>query len=38
MFLGLPQITEKGIRLLNVKNVEFSEVNVSGPAEAFIYR
>jgi polygalacturonase len=38
MFLGLPQISEKGIRLLNVKNVEFSEVNVSGPAEAFIYR
>jgi len=38
MFLGLPHISEKSIRLLNVKNAEFSEVSVSGPAEAFIYR
>jgi len=38
MFLGLPQISEKGIRLLYVKNVKFTEVNVSGPAEGFIYR
>jgi polygalacturonase len=38
MFLGLPQITEKSIRLLNVKNAEFSGVTVSGPTEAFIYR
>jgi polygalacturonase len=38
MFLGLPQIIEKGIRLLNVRNVEFSEVKVSGPKEAFVYR
>jgi len=38
MFLGLPQVSEKSIRLLNVKDVQFSEVKVSGPAEAFIYR
>jgi len=38
MFLGIPAITEKSIRLLNVKNIEFNEVNVLGPAEAFIYR
>ena len=38
MFLGLPKISEKSIRLLYVKNVEFSEVNVSGPAEAFVYK
>jgi polygalacturonase len=38
MFLGLPSVTEKGIRLLNVKNVEFTDVNVIGPAEAFVYR
>jgi polygalacturonase len=38
MFLGIPAITEKGIRLLNVKNIQFSDVNVHGPAEAFIYR
>jgi polygalacturonase len=38
MFTGIPAITEKSIRLLNVKNVQFNEVNVRGPAEAFIYR
>jgi polygalacturonase len=38
MFLGIPAITEKSIRLLNVKNIQFNEVNVRGPAEAFIYR
>jgi hypothetical protein len=38
MFLGLPQINEKSIRLLNVKNAEFNEVYVRGPAEAFVYR
>jgi polygalacturonase len=38
MFLGLPRITEKGIRLLNVKNADFTGVIVNGPAEAFIYR
>jgi polygalacturonase len=38
MFLGLPKITEKSIRLLNVKNAEFNEVYVQGPSEAFIYR
>jgi len=38
MFLGLPQITEKSIRLLNVKNAQFNEIQVQGPKEAFIYR
>jgi len=38
MFLGIPAITEKSIRLLNVKNIQFNEVNVKGPLEAFIYR
>jgi polygalacturonase len=38
MFLGIPQITEKGIRLLNVKNTDFDEISVHGPAETFIYR
>jgi polygalacturonase len=38
MFLGLPEVTEKSIRLLNIKNPEFSEIQVIGPAEAFIYR
>ena len=38
MFLGLPQITERCIRLLNVKDAEFNEVQVRGPAETFIYR
>jgi polygalacturonase len=38
MFLGLPQITEKCIRLLNVKDIECNEVQVRGPAETFIYR
>jgi len=37
MFLGLPKITEKSIRLLNVRNVEFNEIQVQGPAEAFVY-
>lgn len=38
MFLGLPHVTEKSIRLLNVKDTEFNEVTVKGPAETFIYR
>jgi len=38
MYLGLPQVTEKSIRLLNVKNIEFNEVNVRGPKEAFVYK
>ncbi len=38
MYLGLPQITEKSIRLLNIKNPEFNDVRVHGPAEAFMYR
>jgi polygalacturonase len=38
MFLGIPAITEKSIRLLNVKNIQFNEVNVKGPLEAIIYR
>lgn len=38
MFMGLPQVTEKSIRLINVKKSKFSEINVHGPAQAFIYR
>jgi len=38
MFLGLPQITEKSIRLVNIKSVVFNEVNVDGPAQAFVYQ
>jgi hypothetical protein len=38
MFLGIPTVTEKSIRLHNVKNHEFSDIQVNGPAEAFIYR
>jgi polygalacturonase len=36
MFLGIPPVKEKSFRLLYVKDPEFSEVTVSGPAEAFI--
>ena len=38
MFLGIPPVTEKSIRLLNVKNAVFDDVLVQGPAESFIYR
>jgi polygalacturonase len=38
MFQGLPAVTGKGFRLLNVINPEFSNVVIEGPAEAFIYR
>jgi polygalacturonase len=38
MFLGLPAVSEKSIRLLNVKKALLEEVCVNGPAEAFIYR
>lgn len=38
MFLGLPQVTEKCIRLLHVKDAVFNEILVQGPAESFIYR
>ena len=38
MFLGLPAVSEKSIRLLNVKNPLFKAIEVNGPAEAFIYR
>ena len=38
MYLGLPEINEKSIRLLNTKNAEFSEIKVSGPMQPFIYR
>jgi len=38
MFLGLPQIKEKSIRLINVKNIETEEISVQGPPQAFIYK
>jgi polygalacturonase len=36
MFLGLPPVTEKSIRLLNVKDADFSDVTVTGAEQAFI--
>ena len=38
MFLGLPSVKEKSIRLLNVKNTVFNDILVKGPAETFLYR
>ena len=38
MYLGLPPVTEKSIRLINIKNAEFDHIQVQGPAEPFIYR
>jgi hypothetical protein len=38
MFLGIPPVTEKSFRLLNVKDPDLRNVAVRGPAEAFIYR
>jgi polygalacturonase len=38
MFLGIPPVTEKSFRLLNVKNADLQNVAVRGPAEAFLYR
>ena len=37
MYLGLSQTKEKSIRLLNIKNMEYNDINVKGPAQAFIY-
>ncbi|MDR2807676.1 MAG: glycoside hydrolase family 28 protein [Spirochaetaceae bacterium] len=37
MFLGIPSVEEKSFRLLNVKDPDFSEVTVTGPAHAFLY-
>jgi polygalacturonase len=38
MFLGLPHVSEKSFRILNVSGTEFANVSVTGPAESFIYR
>lgn len=38
MFLGLPAASGKGIRLVNVKDAEFTDVRIDGTAETFIYR
>jgi polygalacturonase len=37
MFLGIPSVREKSIRVLNVKNLSIEDVTVRGPAEPFIY-
>jgi polygalacturonase len=37
MFLGLPPVSEKGFRILNVNKPSFSNITVRGPKEAFIY-
>jgi polygalacturonase len=38
MFLGIPDISEKSMRILNVKDPVFNEVSVQGPKEAIIFR
>jgi polygalacturonase len=38
MFSGVPSVTEKSFRLLNVKDPELLNVAVWGPEEAFLYR
>ena len=38
MYLGLDEVNEKSIRLINVKNPVFEDVKVAGPAQAFIYK
>jgi polygalacturonase len=38
MFLALPRVTGKGIRLLHAKGAEFDNVTVTGPEETCIYR
>jgi polygalacturonase len=38
MFLGISGVEEKSFRLLYVKGIELSDVQVKGPAKAFIYR
>jgi polygalacturonase len=38
MFLGLPPVQGKSFRILNVKEPDFSDITVTGPREAFIYR
>jgi len=37
MYLGIPFVSDKSIRLLNVKNAVFKDVQVQGPQEPFIY-
>jgi polygalacturonase len=37
MFLGLPSVTSKSFRVLNVRNPIFSNVRIYGPKEAFVY-
>ena len=37
MFLGVPETSEKGIRLLNVKDPRFGDVSVKGAAKAFVF-
>jgi len=36
MFLALPPVTGKGIRIRNVLDPVFSDVTVTGPAEPFV--
>jgi polygalacturonase len=38
MFLGVPSVTEKSFRLLNVKDPDLQNIVVRGPGEAFLYR
>jgi len=37
MYLGLDEVDEKSVRLINVKNPAFEGVKVTGPGRAFIY-
>jgi polygalacturonase len=38
MFLGIPPVTEKSFRLLNVRNPDLQNVRVLGPEKPFLYR
>ena len=38
MFLGIPSVTEKSFRLLNVKDPDLQNLKVLGPEKAFLYR
>jgi len=38
MFLGVPEVREKSLRFLHVKNLSLEQVTVDGPSEPFLYR
>jgi polygalacturonase len=38
MYLGLPSINEKSIRLINISNLLINDIHVKGPKDTFIYK